>query len=56
VDEELVELLQATAVRAKKAKSARLIRMDKSLRQEVRKQLHVLTSQFYDKKELRWPP
>src|SRR6266480_1774725 len=34
VDEELVELLQATAVRAKKASSTRLIRMHKDLRQE----------------------
>ena len=51
VDKELVELLQATAVRAKKVESARPIRMDKNLRQEVRKQLHGLTSQSYDKKE-----
>ena len=34
VDEELVEVLQATAVRAKKASSTRLIRMHKDLRQE----------------------
>ena len=34
VDEELVELLQATAIRAKKASSTRLIRMHKNLRQD----------------------
>src|SRR2546422_74216 len=32
VDEALVELLQATAVRAQKAKSARLVRIGKNLR------------------------